>query len=286
MTNINSLEVLSNNGKSFYLAGLFLEKKHLLEIAELYSFCRYVDDCADQLNTTEAMTAIAHIKKTLLDPSLSNELQQHIQKLETLGVQRRHMLDLVAGAESDTQFSPLQNDEELDIYCYQVAGVVGLMMIPLIGVTSKDAPPHAMSLGKAMQLTNICRDILEDAQNGRTYLPQLALAKENLSIKDLQKKGTSPSSLKEIVAFYLNKADELYQEGYRGLAYIPLRYRFAILLAGEIYRHIGVKIRKNNFEVLQGRTVLSFPEKMVVIAKSLKKVFNSQFWNVPTTKQR
>lgn len=280
MNQMSSIETLAQNGKSFYFAGLFLPQKQLHTIAELYSFCRYVDDSADELAPELAKKEIERIKAALRTGD-DTDLNQAISSLEHHGVNREHLVDLVTGADWDINKVLIQNEQQLDLYCYYVAGVVGLMMNPLMNVKNTDANYYAMSLGKAMQLTNICRDVLEDALNERTYLPLEELQNGKISLQRLKQRGTTPSELKLLVAKYLTKADSLYQEGYRGLGYIPLRCRFVILLAGELYRHIGVKIARNNYEVLMGRTYLSTLEKVGVLVKTAFKLLKPRFWMKP-----
>lgn len=264
----SSIDILKDHGKSFYFAGLFLPMKQLEKIAELYHFCRFVDDTADTQESSIAKQDIELIKQTLLSTTFKNALQDFIQRLEKNGVQRQHLLDLVAGAEFDLHTGSIDTEADLDLYCYRVAGVVGLMMNPLIGVVDTHADYHAVCLGKAMQLTNICRDILEDAQNGRLYLPYEKIEENNIPTNELKMRGPTSSAVKNLVKNYLIKADYLYTEGYKGLDYIPFRARFVIYLAGEVYRHIGVKIKSIDYDVLQGRTFLTLSEKIRVLLKT------------------
>lgn len=281
MRTTSSVQVLAKNGKSFYFAGLFLPQKQLHTIAELYSFCRYVDDSADELHPEQARKEIERIKRALHLEGEDKELNHILESLQRNGVLRQHLEDLVTGADWDINKVLIQNEKQLDLYCYYVAGVVGLMMNPLMQVSSPVAGEFAKKLGHAMQLTNICRDVLEDALNQRTYLPLEELRQAGLDLKSLQKKGGSPGALKEIVSRYLKKAENLYQEGYKGLPYIPLRCRFVILLAGELYRHIGVKIIHQDYEVLNGRVYLSLSEKFWVLFKSTFKALAPGFWIKP-----
>jgi phytoene synthase len=167
---------------------------------------------------------------------------------------------------------------DLMLYCYRVAGVVGLMMCPLIGVTDKRAYPHAIDLGLGMQLTNISRDILEDAKMGRIYLPEERIKELGMSFKILSNKGETPKELKELVGEILDIADSYYLSGYEGLAFIPLRSRIVILLAGEVYRNIGHKMKKDGLQILNGRTYLTFGEKLLVTFGTISKLLCSYFW--------
>ncbi|KYG65703.1 hypothetical protein AZI86_01100 [Bdellovibrio bacteriovorus] len=280
-TSHSAVAVLAQNGKSFYFAGVFLPADRLKVISELYSFCRYVDDCADELSHDQAKTAVAHIKEVILNSDLSDPLQDQVRLLEKNGVARTLLLDLVRGAEWDIHEEPIHTADDLDKYCYHVAGVVGLMMNPLMKVTDPAAASYAVSLGKAMQLTNICRDILEDAQNARIYLPATEIRSLGLGLTALATPGAAPTELKTVLKKYLKLADASYELGQQGLPYIPLRCRFVILIASEVYRHIGKKIIKNDFEVLKGRIYLTVFEKIVVLFKTSPKMLKPAFWLKP-----
>lgn len=277
--------VMSANGKSFYFASLFFSKQVMARVSVLYSICRYIDDCADEHEITLAQHKVARIKRVIqsikdgqepqtleVKPQDSSGLwfRDRLSEVLSWGVMPIHLLELVEGAESDLRHHGFTSDPELYRYCFQVAGVVGLMMCPLIGVTHRKALRHAVDLGIGMQLTNICRDVAEDFQNGRRYLPELTST-------DLSK-SLDEKIVARAVSRHLEIADEFYRSGYQGLSYIPLRARLVILFAGEIYRHIGCKIRERQFQVLDGRVVLGTGEKILVIMKSLKYLLSPWFW--------
>lgn len=286
MNDQSSIDVLAQNGKSFYFAGVFLPPQQLKSIAGLYSFCRYVDDCADELQPETAQIEIEKIKAEIKKENHDESQISSIHELISLGVKKEHMLDLIKGAEWDISGQIIYTEQDLDLYCYYVAGVVGLMMNPLMQVKDNGAQVYALSLGKAMQLTNICRDVLEDALNQRTYLPLHELKQNNIDLKQLQTQGPTPEAVKKMIEKYLQKANDYYKTGYLGLAYIPLRCRFVILLAGELYRHIGLKIIKNKYEVLQGRTYLNVFEKCLVFFKVLPQILTTRFWKKPTQQNK
>jgi phytoene synthase len=271
-------QVMAENGRSFYFASLIFSAGQRQQVAQLYRICRYVDDCADELSPVESRQAMQRIITELKDPASESEFQQAIRQLENKGVKREYLAELVDGALFDIDSGKIIDRKQLIIYCYRVAGVVGLMMCPLLGVKDVKANAFAIDLGIGMQLTNICRDILEDAQNERNYLPADELYQVGLSMHEIQQQGATHESLKSLVNIYLDLADDYYKSGYQGLAFIPLRPRICILVAGEIYRSIGHKIRKNNYQVLDGRTILSTYEKIIVTVKTLPRIFFPSFW--------
>jgi len=258
-------DLMKKHGKSFYFASLIFSKSDLLKIARLYKLCRFIDDCADELPESESSLAISSIFYDLDHPESSTPFNLLLNEVEQWGVKRVHLKELLVGAQFDVSGGVIQSEKDLFLYCYRVAGVVGLLMCPLIGVTSERAYPHAIDLGIGMQLTNICRDISEDSQMGRCYLPG--------------GKGLGQSELKILIRQTLDKADQYYNSAYDGLSYIPIRARLVIFLSGELYRHIGLKIRRNNYEVFGVRTYLNLGEKFIVALKSLFKLGKSFFWN-------
>lgn len=269
---------MQKHGKSFYFASQIFGKEQMGNISLLYSLCRYIDDCADELEPEESKRELQKLQNAFDGKESDQRLSQMISRLQNLGVKPAYLSELMDGACFDANGGHIDTRKDLLIYCYKVAGVVGLMMNPLLGVINKEAAPHAVDLGVGMQLTNICRDVLEDAQNGRNYLPTNELKEAGLDIKDLAIKGTTPTPLKIIVKRYLNIADEYYESALKALGHIPLRARLAILIAGEVYRAIGQKIAHNNYEVLNGRTFLNTTEKLLVSAKAFIRIFTPSFW--------
>lgn len=260
----NAEELMSKHGKSFYFASLIFSQSDLKKIATLYRLCRYIDDCADELPESESSLAVTSILADLENPHHNTSFNVLMKEVESWGVKREQIRELLIGAEFDVRGGEIRSEKDLMLYCYRVAGVVGLMMCPLIGVTSPQAYAHAIDLGIGMQLTNICRDVREDADRGRCYLPGAD------SLSDLE--------LKMRIKKTLDIADLYYKSAYEGLSYIPLRPRFVIFLAGELYRHIGMKIRRNNYDVSGGRIYLNLVEKVIVTVKSIFKLGRSFFW--------
>ena len=270
---------LQKYGKTFHFASQVFSSMMMSKIARLYQFCRFVDDCADLLEPELAKKTLTEIQRHIDSESVENpELTALINELESYGVHRSDLSTLNEGALFDVQEQKVGDQGDLLRYCYKVAGVVGLMVSPIIGVKSRASSVYAVDLGIGMQLTNICRDVLEDANNGRSYLPLNEVESCGLSIQIMSNKGETPVNLKQLVKKYLDIADVYYTSAFSGYAYIPLRPRLTILFAGEMYRAIGTKLRKSDFAVLSGRTYLSKREKLWVCVKSLAKVLSPKFW--------
>lgn len=278
--------LMADHGKSFHFASMIFTKERFLQIAKLYKVCRYIDDAADELEPKEAQKALAEIK-AVLDPSESltqsrgaqeGVFAKMVAELETYGVTKPQLLELVAGAQFDADGGEILTDGDLILYSYRVAGVVGLMMCPLLGVKDSAGHRHAIDLGVAMQLTNICRDVLEDAKMQRVYLARQRWQAAGLTMEQLAEHGATPNALKAIVADTLALAERYYRSGYAGLSYIPFRPRLCILLAGEIYRHIGLKLLALECPVLQGRVFVPWPQKLWITLKTLPKLLRPNFW--------
>jgi phytoene synthase len=174
--------------------------------------------------------------------------------------------DLLEGLISDQGTVLLLNENQLIQYSYKVAGTVGLMMAPILGISSKKAIPFAVDLGIAMQLTNISRDVLEDAKLGRRYIPGEWC--DDLSapeIVKLGKDGTTEDRLKVSAAIKrtLLLAETYYISGFKGLAYLPPRNHLAILIAGIIYRLIGRRLLNSGTKWWLGRQVVNNTGKLL-----------------------
>lgn len=274
--------VMKINGKSFYFASQFFGKKQMLIISKLYSICRHIDDCADELAPEESKIALNDIEREIESININSPTKtiftSSLLELYQNGVKEQHLKTLISGARFDVDQERIKTRKDLIIYAYKVAGVVGLMLSPLLGVKSPNAASHAIDLGIGMQLTNICRDVLEDAQNGRLYLPMDEIKEAQIHFSELKSRGATPVKLKKIIQRYLDIADQYYDSGLKGLSYIPIRSRFAALSAAYIYRGIGEKIRRNDYEVLSGRTSLNLPQRIQATLKSFGYLLTPFFW--------
>ena len=184
----NDPNSLKKHGKSFYWASFFLPKRNKDAATKLYSICRFFDDLADDNNEDQTKILTGEFKKICNDLShpINEFFTSHNLSIKILG-------DLVDGLVKDQTDVRIKNEKELIQYAYQVAGTVGLMMSPLIMVNNNKANKHAIDLGIAMQLTNIARDIYEDALMNRIYLPQDWI--NNIDISEL----TDISSNKDLI---------------------------------------------------------------------------------------
>ena len=227
---MSSKNYLSIYAKSFNWAGFFLPKKTYKNCSYLYDFCRVVDNIADDEGEIE-------IKKIKFQKFVSDFKQKNFEDpviqnmwniIHEFNISLEIIYDLFDGIESDIkQNVKIDTRKDLLIYCYRVAGTVGLMMAKILNVNKKQSLKSAIDLGIAMQLTNISRDVIEDSKKNRSYI--------NGSFEEIN------STIK--------LADTFYKNSFYSIREIPLSFRFSILVARRIYRKIGYKIlKKKTFE--------------------------------------
>ena len=227
---MSSKNYLSIYAKSFNWAGFFLPKKTYKNCSYLYDFCRVVDNIADDEDEIE-------IKKIKFQKFVSDFKQKNFEDpviqnmwniINEFNISLEIIYDLFDGIESDIkQNVKIDTRKDLLIYCYRVAGTVGLMMAKILKVSKKQSLKSAIDLGIAMQLTNISRDVIEDSKKNRCYI--------NGNFEEIN------STIK--------LADTFYENSFYSIREIPLSFRFSILVARRLYRKIGYKIlKKKTFE--------------------------------------
>lgn len=255
--------VLAAGSKTFHFASLFLPAHRRADAALLYAFCRHVDDLADEApDAVTARAALAEVEAELRSEAPARPLLAALLALfQRQGIPLEPALALVDGVRSDLDPVALADDAALVRYGYKVAGTVGLMMSGVLGVRADVAGPHAVDLGIAMQITNICRDVKEDAERGRVYLPATRLAALGVPPgPEAVLRAREP--VRAVVADLLALADRYYASGEDGMRHIPWRARLAILVAARVYRAIGVRLLARGGDALAGRTVVPLASKL------------------------
>ena len=263
---INSVKDLKKEGKSFYWASFFLPKHSRKKAGKLYSICRYFDNIADKDTEDKTIFLEDTIEK------IKNDKENVVNNfLKENNINVLIFIDLIEGLIKDQQNVKIQNKKELINYSYNVAGTVGLMMSKIIGVVNIKANSAAIDLGIAMQLTNIIRDVHEDAQMNRIYLPIDLIPHINLSMLSGKQKLESRQEnlIYNAIKILIDMSEEFYLNGFSGLKYIPYRTRLGIFIAANIYRGIGVKIHRRSKKYLKNRIYLSSFEKIIITVKSI-----------------
>jgi phytoene synthase len=257
--------VMATKAVTFRTAARLLPADAADDAALVYAFCRVVDDLADDLADEKSLTRIR--------AELRGEAAPGPTATTFLEVARRRQIpigaatDLIDGALSDLHTVRIPDDRALFRYGYAVAGTVGRMMAPLLGASGGHAA--AVHLGVAMQLTNICRDVLEDAQRGRVYLPTDRLRAAGVDPEALVSGTADRARVAAVVLDVLALADRWYESAEAGMQHLPARTRLAVLLAARTYRAIGQKLARNGGDALAGRTVLSPWARAVAAVQAL-----------------
>ena len=263
-------QTLKKHAKSFYFAGLLLDKQTLHDASVLYAFCRQLDDAADIEDMSEKSVKLQQLITDYRTDHSQNEINIAFKELKKqYQLNNRFIDDLILGVSSDLQFKQPKDLKELIFYSYQVAGTVGGLMARILGATNEKVWRFAIDLGIGMQLTNISRDIKEDALNNRIYLPQDQLGSDidATTILNPEHKTKVYHVTKEI----LNTADKYYQSGFSGIYYIPKKNQFSIFIAGMLYQSIGNKVLNNNEKFLKQRVYLTLFEKIIILIKEYLK---------------
>ena len=266
-------KALATYGKSFHWARRFLGNRMGGSAARLYQFCRVLDDMADG-DINDGPHRLSMIRRDLLatgqplDPLMvtyQSFLAQHHLSQEVV-------VTLIDGLLSDQNPVRITTEGQLLRYAYHVAGTVGILMCNVLDCRDNRALNHAMDLGIAMQLTNIARDVLEDAEMGRRYLPESWVGKiEPSQIFSLSKTPSDDAALPIYAAIekLLLLADTYYKSGMAGLAYLPIRAHISIAIAALVYRQIGVQISKTHYAWHRGRVVTISFTKLLCSIKAL-----------------
>jgi phytoene synthase len=263
-------QTLKKHAKSFYFAGLLLDKQTLHDASVLYAFCRQLDDAADIEDMSEKSAKLQQLITDYRTDHSQNEINIAFKELKKqYQLNSQFIDDLILGVSSDLQFKQPKDLKELIFYSYQVAGTVGGLMARILGATNEKAWRFAIDLGIGMQLTNISRDVKEDALNNRIYLPQDQLGSDidATTILNPEHKTKVYNVTKEI----LNTADKYYQSGFSGIYYIPKKNKFSILIAGMLYQSIGNKVLNNSEKFLKQRVYLTVFDKIIILIKEYLK---------------
>jgi 15-cis-phytoene synthase len=256
-------------GKSFYWAGKFLPKDIFKDCSTLYAICRLIDNLVDE-NQSRVKKDIQIFFRDYLKKKSYHPVIREFKKLQIKhSIHNKLIMDLFYGAKLDTKIVKIKNNNQLIKYSYYVAGVVGLMMATIFKTKNKEALKHAIDLGIAMQITNICRDVLEDASMGRIYIPQTYLGK-NITFENVANKNIDEKKIYKAIVKTLDIAEKYYESGNMGIKYLPKKVQFSIYLASYLYRGIGIKIKKISYEnYFKQRVYLTTFEKVKTTLKCI-----------------
>ncbi|GMA45911.1 MULTISPECIES: phytoene/squalene synthase family protein [Tetragenococcus] len=258
--------IIQHHSKSFYAAFSQLPKKKAKSIYAIYAFCRMADDIVDDKKDAEQLEELFEQLEAFEAGFVPNEPTWLALEVvfEEFPMDIHPFYDMLVGQRMDLNFQQPQSWQELLEYAYYVAGSVGLMLLPVLSNTPAQIITPAKRLGEAMQLTNILRDIGEDLNIARIYLPQKEMQRYNLTVEDLQKQKVTKNFIElwESIAKY---AEKLYRESLDMIPYIEKDARKALLSAIMIYSELLPEIRRKQYNVFEKRQAVSLQRKSELI---------------------
>ena len=253
--------ITRREAKNFAYGIMVLPREKRQAIAAIYAFARWVDDVADGDLPPEEKRARLEALRASLDADSTDPVFVALRDArERFGIPREPLAALVDGGLQDMDQSTYADFDALRGYCEKVAGAVGLACVPVYGSDDTD---HAMTLGIALQLINIIRDVDEDRRLGRVYLPQDELVA--FGVKEL---APSPE-FRELMAFQAERARTFLAEGLRLLESLDRRSALCVRTFAGLYRETLDRIEADGFDVFGEKTRLSTPRKLAVVAKGL-----------------
>jgi phytoene synthase len=260
--------ILRAGSKSFHLASRLLPARVRAPTFALYAFCRHADDAVDDASSDRAARAAVDALRARVDRVYAGRaLDSLVERAFSSVVERfeipRDIPDaLVEGMEWDVLGRSYETPADVRAYGVRVAGTVGLMMTLVMGERAPDVLARACDLGVAMQLTNIARDVGEDARRGRIYLPSAWLDEAGVDREEFLTRPTATPALRKVVTRLLEEADVLYTRADEGIAHLPPDCRTAIRAARLVYAAIGDRIRRAGFDSVSRRAVVPIHHKL------------------------
>jgi phytoene synthase len=265
-------QIARRTGKNFYYSFIMMPREKRLAMCAIYAFMRHSDDIADSAANPALASEGLRAWRATVDVALHGQnstdpiLPALADTVERYGIEPGRFHELLDGTEMDQSKTRYETFEELYKYCYHVASVVGLIVLPVLGYKDETAKAPAEACGIAFQLTNILRDVKEDAQLGRIYLPREDLRKFGVEETDIVNSRTTPQFL-ELMKLEAARAREYYSKALPLLRMIDEDSRSTLAVMMAIYGGILDKIERRNFAVFDERIRLSSVEKLWIVAK-------------------
>ena len=263
--------ITKEQAKNFYYAFVTLPKRKRHAIYAAYAFCRLCDDIADEeLPLEEKIHQLAQTRQKLGEAFVGTPDGPIFIALEDasteFAIPQEYFLEVLQGVEMDLTNTRYRTFEELQPYCYKVACTVGLICIEVFGYEDPSAKDYAIDLGMAMQLTNILRDIKEDLQRGRIYIPLEEIESFDYSEEELIQEIIN-EQFTALMAFQVERARHYFEKGKRLLPLLSPRSRTCPAVLHGLYSQILDRIESSGYNVFDRRIGLTTPEKLILTAK-------------------
>jgi 15-cis-phytoene synthase len=258
----------AQSGSSFTVSFIFLPKIQREAMTVLYAFCREVDDVVDECSDYSVAQTKLNWWKSEVANLYANTPQHPVTKalqpvVAKFNLAQEHFLEIIDGMEMDLKFNRYEDFKQLQLYCYRVASVVGLLSAQIFGFKNRKTLKYAHDLGMAFQLTNIIRDVGEDARRGRIYLPLDELRKAKVSEDDILQSRETPQ-VKELIEYQIERAETYYDKALRELPTEDAKQQRTGLMMAAIYRTLLREIKADSAE-----RVLNFKTKLPPFRKFL-----------------
>lgn len=257
----------ATSGSSFYYSFMFLSKQKREAITALYAFCREVDDIVDECTELKvAQVKLAWWKEEIQNLYQAKPIHPVTRALQpfihTFHLSEEHFHEIIDGMEMDLNFNRYQDFKQLQLYCYRVASVVGILSAQIFGFKNRKTLKFAHDLGMAFQLTNIIRDVGEDARRNRIYIPLDDLAAFNITEEDILHSRES-EAVKKLLEYQIERAESYYDRALQELPNEDRKSQRVGLIMAAIYRTLLREIKADGAEkVLNSRTSLGALRKL------------------------
>ena len=251
----------ASSGSSFYYSFMFLPANRRRAITALYAYCREVDDVVDECQDPQIAATKLAWWRTELDRLYAGRPEHPVTQallpvLAEFNLPQEQLLEIIDGMEMDLQQSRYLDFTALSLYCYRVASVVGLLAAEIFGFQERGTQKYAHDLGMAFQLTNIIRDVGEDARRGRVYLPLDELKRFNVPLADILN-STYSDNFRKLMEFQIERAEQYYAQAMSQLPAADRKTQRPGLVMAAIYRAVLDEIKRDGCQVLSQRTSLT-----------------------------
>jgi len=269
-------ESKSNFTWTFY----FISKNRRDALVSLYAFCREIDDIVDNTIDLEVATAKINwwkneINRLFHETPLHPVTKSLLNFIDTYELNEAYFLEMLDGMEMDLKFNRYESFKQLQLYCYRVAGVVGILCVKILGFKNQTTLKFAHDLGIALQLTNIIRDVGEDARKNRIYIPLDELHQFNVSEEDILKFQEN-KNVSNLLIYQIERAENFYKSAYEKIPKEDVNSQIPGLLMGKIYETLLLEIKRDRPEqTLNHKVILPPFRKMLVIFKCF---FKNKFY--------
>jgi phytoene synthase len=264
--------ITRREAKNFYYAFLTLPGSRRKAIYVAYAFCRHCDDSVDRVASSQEKLSALRVLRQKLDDAYAGRATEAVflalaDAAERYDIPLEYFREVISGVESDLVKNRYDDFEQLRRYCYQVASAVGLICLQIFGYKDAAAKVHAADLGLAMQLTNIARDVREDLEFDRIYLPQDEIRRFGYSEAELRA-GVVNDSFTQLMRFQTQRAKQYFRSGFQLLPYLSRSSRACPAVLGQLYQKVLERIEDADYDVLHHRVSLSTRQKVRVTAQT------------------